>query len=153
MYKCYLLYLYPTLNENHRILSSLNTRKRQKSCILLIHGKSRIDIVELQSISNHWVLNHYTDVTMSGMASQITDILDCLLNRLLKLTSKKMSAILNLCEGNPPVTGGFPSQRASNTGRVSMSWRHHATTKHTDTSGKYLPFKFVTFNKYNTWMT
>ena len=25
-----------------------------------------------------------------------------------------LSAILVLCEGNPPVTGGFPSQRASN---------------------------------------
>ena len=26
------------------------------------------------------------------------------------------SALLALCEGNPPVTGGFPSQRASNAG-------------------------------------
>ena len=27
-----------------------------------------------------------------------------------------VSALLAICEGNPPVTGGFPSQRASNTG-------------------------------------
>ena len=27
-----------------------------------------------------------------------------------------LSALLALCEGNPPVTGGFPSQRASDTG-------------------------------------
>ena len=26
-----------------------------------------------------------------------------------------LSILLALCEGNPPVTGGFPSQRASNT--------------------------------------
>ena len=26
-----------------------------------------------------------------------------------------ISALLALCEGNPPVTGGFPSQRYSNT--------------------------------------
>ena len=26
------------------------------------------------------------------------------------------SALLTLCKRNPPVTGGFPSQRASNTG-------------------------------------
>ena len=30
-----------------------------------------------------------------------------------------------LCKGNPSVTDGFPSQRASNVGSVSMSWRHH----------------------------
>ena len=28
---------------------------------------------------------------------------------------KSFSSLLALCEGNPPVTGGFPSQRASNT--------------------------------------
>ena len=27
--------------------------------------------------------------------------------------------------GEPPVTGGFPSQRASNTENVSIWWRHH----------------------------
>ena len=27
--------------------------------------------------------------------------------------------------GNPPVTGGFPSQRDSNAERVFMCWRHH----------------------------
>ena len=35
------------------------------------------------------------------------------------------SALLALCEGNLPVTGGFPSQRASNAESFSMSWRHH----------------------------
>ena len=29
------------------------------------------------------------------------------------------------CEGNPPVTDGFPSQRASNVESVSMAWCHH----------------------------
>ena len=33
--------------------------------------------------------------------------------------------VTGLCEGNPPVTGEFPSQRASNTGNVSIWWRHH----------------------------
>ena len=28
------------------------------------------------------------------------------------------------CEGNPPVTGGFPPQRASNAENVSKSWHH-----------------------------
>ena len=40
--------------------------------------------------------------------------LGCLLNRLFRRRSKKTSKIrvTGLCEGNPPVTGGFPSQRA-----------------------------------------
>ena len=29
-------------------------------------------------------------------------------------STKTFSALLALCEGNPPVNGGFPSQRASN---------------------------------------
>ena len=42
--------------------------------------------------------------------------IDCLLNRLFRRRSKKTSklCVTGLCEGNPPVTGGFPSQRASN---------------------------------------
>ena len=41
--------------------------------------------------------------------------LDCLLNRLFRCTSKKTSRlrITGLCEGNSPVTGEFPAQRAS----------------------------------------
>ena len=54
--------------------------------------------------------------------------LDCLLNRLFRRISKKTSKlrVTGLCEGNPPVTGGFPSQRASNAENVSIWWRHHA---------------------------
>ena len=42
--------------------------------------------------------------------------LDCLRNRLFRRRSKKTSKlrVTGLCEGNPPVTGGFSSQRASN---------------------------------------
>ena len=53
--------------------------------------------------------------------------LDCLLNRLFGRRSKKTSKlrVTGLCEGNPPVTGGFPSQRASNAENFSIWWRHH----------------------------
>ena len=53
--------------------------------------------------------------------------LDCLLNRLFGRRSKKTSKlrITGLCKGNPPVTGGFPSQRASTAENVSIWWRHH----------------------------
>ena len=35
------------------------------------------------------------------------------------------SAFPTLCEGNPPVTCGFPSQRVSNMESISMSLHHH----------------------------
>ena len=34
-------------------------------------------------------------------------------------------ASLALCEGNPPVVGGSPSQRTSNAESISMSWYYH----------------------------
>ena len=50
-----------------------------------------------------------------------------LLNRLFRCRSKKTSKlrVTGLCEGNPPVTGEFPSQKASNADNVSIWWRHH----------------------------
>ena len=53
--------------------------------------------------------------------------LDCLLKRLFRRRSKKTSKlrVTGLCEGNPPVTCGFLSQRASNVENVSIWLRHH----------------------------
>ena len=54
---------------------------------------------------------------------------DCLLNRLFKRRSKKTSKlrVTGLCEGNSPVTGEFPAQRASNAENISIWGRHHST--------------------------
>ena len=53
--------------------------------------------------------------------------LDCLLNLLFSPWSKKISKprVTGLCVGNSPVTGEFPAQRASNTEKVSIWWRHN----------------------------
>ena len=51
--------------------------------------------------------------------------LDYLLNRLFRRRSKKSPKGPGLCEGNSPVTGEFPAQRASNAENVSIWWRHH----------------------------
>ena len=58
---------------------------------------------------------------MSAMASRL------FLNHLFRRRSKKTSklSVTGLREGKPPVTGGFPSQRASNAQNVSISWRHY----------------------------
>ena len=64
---------------------------------------------------------HYSDVMMSAMASHWAHRrLNCLAICLFRRTSKKTSklGVTDLCEGNPPVTGGFPSQRASNVENV-----------------------------------
>ena len=53
---------------------------------------------------------------------------NCLLNCLFRHRSKKTSKlhITGLCEGNSPVTGEFPVQRASNKENVSIWWCRHA---------------------------
>ena len=55
--------------------------------------------------------------------------LDCLLNSLSRRRSTKTSKlrVTGLCEGNSPVTGEFPAQRASNAENVSIWWRHHGS--------------------------
>ena len=58
---------------------------------------------------------------------------DCLLSRLFRRRSKKISKlrVTGLCEGNSPVTGEFPAQRASNAENDSIWWRHHECHKGT----------------------
>ena len=53
--------------------------------------------------------------------------LDGLRNRFFRRRSKKASKlrVTGLCERNSPVTGDFPTQRASNAKNASIWWRHH----------------------------
>ena len=57
----------------------------------------------------HWRRSHWC------LKSPVTQ-LDCLFNRLFRQTSTP--AFLVLCEGNPSVIDGFPSQKASNAASV-----------------------------------
>ena len=54
---------------------------------------------------------------------------DCLLNHSFRCRSNKTSEsklrVTGFWEGNSPVTGEFPAQRASNAVNVSIGWRHH----------------------------
>ena len=52
-------------------------------------------------------------------------------SRLLRRRSKKTSKlrVTGHCEGNPPATGGFPSQRVSNVENVYIWWCHHVQKK------------------------
>ena len=53
--------------------------------------------------------------------------LDSFLNRLFRCGSMKTSwlRVTGLCEGNSPVTDGFPSKRANNAENASIWWRHY----------------------------
>ena len=55
---------------------------------------------------------------------------DCSLNHLFRCRSKQTSklGVTDLWEGNSPVTGEFPEQRASNAETVFIWWRHHVST-------------------------
>ena len=72
---------------------------------------------------------HYSDVIMSVMAFSNHQPHDCSLNHLFR--SKKISKprVTGLCEGNSPVTGEFPAQRASNVETISIWWHHQPFLK------------------------
>ena len=65
--------------------------------------------------------------------------LECLLNPLFRRRSKKILKlrVAGLCEGNPPVTGGFLSQRPSNSENVSIWWLHHATVSSDSSASRF----------------
>ena len=65
---------------------------------------------------------------------------DCLFNCFFRRRSTKTSKFraTGLCEGNPPVTGGFSSQRASKAENI-LIWRHHHGINITILFAKYRP--------------
>ena len=71
--------------------------------------------------------------------------LELLLNQVfvwhLTQTDKKnqKSVLLSLCEGNPKVTGGFPTQRDSNADNAFIWWRHNEIMAWWQTGDKPLP--------------
>ena len=66
------------------------------------------------------------------------DGLECLLNRFFISKETSKLRIAGLCERNPSMTGGFPSQRASNAETVSTWWRHRVLAHRRD--GEWYPF-------------
>ena len=74
-------------------------------------------------------LRHYNDVIMSAMASQITSLTIVYSTVYSGADQRKHQSSASLAfVGNSPVTGEFPSQRASNAENVSIWWRHHGRT-------------------------
>ena len=65
---------------------------------------------------------------MRAMASQITSLMIVYSTIYSGADQRKhqgSACVTGLCEGNSPVTGEFPSQRASNMENASLWWCHH----------------------------
>ena len=78
----------------------------------------------LVRLSVTWILTallHFSGVTISSMASQSPASLSFAQPFVQTQIKERVKLrVTGLCEGNPLVTGGFPSQRASNTPNVSI---------------------------------
>ena len=126
---CYPLFK-PGNNNFDKMLTSLF-----HLCILTVlsrkhHGtritKLNITIVT-DRINQDNKISLHNGVIMRAMASQITCLTIVYSTVYSRRRSKKTSKlrVTGLCEGNSPVTGEFPAQRASNAENVSIWWRHH----------------------------
>ena len=88
------------------------------------------------------VIIHYSDVILGAMVSQITSLsIGCSI-----VCSKKTSKlrVTGLYEGNSPVTGEFPSKKASNAKFVSIWWRHHVVFQYQKILCIYSTFALLT---------
>ena len=98
--------------DRQRKIKKIPNRSRCSGGVALyINNKDAIDS------EINFIFSNHTDVIMSASASQIT------IKKAFKLRGT------DLCEGNPPVIGGFPSQRASNAENFSIWWHHHVDSE------------------------
>ena len=101
-------------------------KKRVKPCLLIDTFRFFL-LNALRSMARDLTDNHYNDVIMSAMASQITGVSIVYLTVSSGSDQRKHQSFSSLAfvRGNPPVTGKFPTQRASYAENVSIWWRHH----------------------------
>ena len=99
------------------------------------HGHLMKSTASSHWISRHQILRiflccdlvHYCDGILGAMASQITSLTICLLNRLLRRRPKKNIKAPRHWPlwGEFTGTGELPAQKASNAENISIWWRHH----------------------------
>ena len=108
-----------------RMVNIWSTKKQNcalTSRWLLIAMQTKIKLSCRRRLSIRWRHNELNDVSNHRR-------FECLLNRLFRRRPQKTSKlrVTGSCEGNPPVTDGFPSQRASHAEDVSIlvmsSWK------------------------------
>ena len=100
----------------------------------LSESKQKVCILEGYFLESHWwevsaslqCRHHERDGVRNHQRFH------CLLSCLIRCRSKETSKlrITDLSEGNPLVTGAFPSQKVSYMENVSIWWRHHGFGNH-----------------------
>ena len=83
----------------------------------------------INNLHKHYIALQWRHNQRNGVSNR--QRLDGLLNRLFERRSKKTSklCVTGFCEGNSPVTGEFPQQRANNAENVSIWRRNHGKTR------------------------
>ena len=82
--------------------------------------KSEKTVLLLKQIVENHIAKHFFKKLQSAF--------QLFVHQLVRVTNKEKHqcfTLLTLCEGNPPTTSGFPSQRASNPKHVSVMLRIH----------------------------
>ena len=99
--------MFPDNQVKRTFTGALRTQGAQSSAHMVL------STLQWRHSGHNWVSNH--------------QFYDCLLNLFFRRRLKKTSTlrVTGLCEGNSPVTGKFPAQRASNAENASIWWRHH----------------------------
>ena len=114
------------------------------------------------SFNTSFSVDHYDDVIMSAIASQITSLTIVYSTVYSGADQNKYqsSASLAFVWGiHPPGTGEFPAQMASNAENVSIWWRHHVKIYFTgkrlhNVSWKRKPYEYIHMIFINvTWKT
>ena len=90
------------------------SRQNGGVCVIIVSGTFS------QILALRWCHNEH-----GGVSNHLLHncVLNCLFGRRSKETSKLR--VTGLCVGNSPVTGEFPTQRASSAENISIWWRHH----------------------------
>ena len=118
--KCEMVYLFNCANSI--VLYSKGPDTVQTSITLPVHIRNNAiwGISQMITLALRW--RHDKRDSVSNHRR-----LDYLLNPLFRRRSNKASKlrVTGLCEGNPPVSGEFSSQRASKAENVSIWWHHH----------------------------
>ena len=118
----YVIHVYSLLNRCNSFVGMLGTGAQIMNLGTGCTGVGRLTTylikVTLFTKRESWAY-YYIDVIMRAMASQITGV-SIFCSTAYSGADQRRLRVTGFCEGNPSVTGGFPSQRSSNTENVSI---------------------------------
>ena len=128
----------------------LATQRRRSSYAIVLSHLTRNILISTQETLICWENDLFNGSALQWRHNERDGVSthqphDCLFNRLFRCRSNKTPKlrVTGLCEGNSPLTGEFPTQRASNAENVSIWWRHHVY--HLLNMITYIPSQWLAF--------